>query len=272
MNILIIEKPLKINTFKPFTPDFDQVMISYEEDILDYYDVKPTKSNISAFFNEALNFSWDGEIYWFAQKDKESVLKILSQWFNDPENHTESDEGISSCILIKHTPNGIAIINTQYDTLGSDFDNFGQYLKAKEPEIDYLYYSDSHLIDHLYLGRETNNNEFDIFLKLYQEGVIDSSFFFNGLDPDEDAYCDLLPKDKPIVITGKFPLSREEITEKLTEIGFNVSDKIQENSWLWMGEKVGDSKMKKAQSKGTFCSTESEIIAMAYENYQKNNA
>jgi len=273
MNILITDKLIKINTFKPFTPDFDQVMISYDENIQNNFEIKPTKSNLNAFFNEALNFSWDGEIYWFGNDHKEKVLALIKEWFNNPQNHTESEEGISSCILLKNTPNGIAIINTQYDTIGSKFDEFGSFLSQSHPEIDYLYYSDSHLIDNLYLGRESCNNEFDLLFKFYQENIIDSSFFFQGLEMDEEDeehnYSALLPKDKNIVITGKFPFSREEITDILSEKNFNVSDTINSDSWLWMGEKVGQNKMNKAAEKGAECSTIFDIITLAYNNYKK---
>lgn len=84
-------------------------------------------------------------------------------------------------------------------------------------------------------------------------------------EDEEHNYSELLPKDKNIIIRGKSPFSREEITDILSEKNFNVSDTINSDSWLCMGEKVGQNKMNKAAE----CSTIFDIITLAYNNYKK---
>lgn len=268
MKILVSTKPIEINFYKPITPNYNGVFISVEDDIEDYGDTLLTENKIKDFLDEHNNFDWDGDIYWFCSQHKDKVLELLIDWFKDPESHTDFEDGIGNLLLIKNTNNGLVIIDTRSD-YSTTFLNFIEKLNSLE--IDYKNYSDSHLISNIYLGRESNYNEFEILYFLYKEGVIDTSFFLRGTDSLREKYEGTLPDDKTIVITGKLPVPREEITEALKEIEYNVSDKITADSWLWMGDKVGNNKMKKAESVGCKMSTIEEVIDTVYLNYLHKN-
>ena len=59
----------------------------------------------------------------------------------------------------------------------------------------------------------------------------------------------MIPQDKEIVITGALPLLREDIQINLKNQGFKIGEKINNNSWLWLGDKVGAEKIKKLKKK-----------------------
>lgn len=274
MNIVISKQKVETNNLSPFTPVFDMVFVSTDDDFEDNNEFKLTEKNMKKLFN-VINFSWDGEIYWFKKEVQEQVLSSLEDWFKNEENHVDIDDcGISNCFLIKETPNGLALIDTQLD-MSSNITDFLQELSQKHSNIDYLYYSDCHLIDHMYLGRGSINNEFEDLYLLYKENIIDASFLFNGLlnldiDDEDGEYYQLLPKDKDIVITGKFPVSREMLSQSLIDLGINVKETVNKDSWLWTGEKVGQEKINKAKEKGCLVSSIDELVELAYKNYLKN--
>lgn len=269
MNIFSSHKSFNLNFFKPFLPHFSGVFISTNEDI--NTDISLKESKIKDFLQENINFSWDGEIYWFENKFKNQVFSFLNDWFNEANNHTDFEDGIGNLLLVKDTVNGFAIIDTRYD-YSSSFSNFIKEIKNKIIDLDYKYYSDSHLIDNLHLGRESNCNEFEILFFFYEEKLIDSSFFLNGIESfnEDEIYENMLPSDKTIAITGKLPVERNEIYDALEEVGLNISNKITKNTWLWTGEKVGKNKTDKALSLGCHISTIEDVIKTIFDNYKKS--
>lgn len=274
MKIIISNEKVKTNLFKPFTENYDYVFVSIDEnDFLENNGVKLTEKNIQKLLN-SINYSWDGEIYWFKKEDKTNILEILNKWFNDEENHTEiGDNAISNCFLIKNTPNGLCLIDTQFD-LSSNVTSFLKELEKKLPGIEYKYYGDSHLIENIHIGRGAINNEFEMLNFFYKEEIIDESFFINGIsaiseDPEEE-YFNLLPKDKEIVITGKLSYPREEILSMLNDVGYKTAPKVTSNTWLWLGKKVGANKIEQAKIHGVKLNTIEEVIEMAYQQYLSN--
>lgn len=274
MDIIISNTSVEFNSLKPFTPNYDKVYVSAEEDFNDNNDFKFNDKNIKKLLN-LVDYSWDGEIYWFQDKDKNNVLKTLDNWFSQQENHTESDDyRISNCFLIKYTPNGMCLIDTQLD-MSSNINAFLHLLNQQYPDLTYEYYSDCHLIDHLKLGRQSNNNEFETLYFFYKENMIDPSFFLRGIesftvDDNQNEYDQLLPNDKQIVITGKLACEREYVLECLNDAGYTTSDKVTENSWLWYGDKVGTNKIQAAKEKNIKVNSLDEVIEMAYQKYLDN--
>lgn len=271
MNIIISEQTLYSNNFKPFTKEFNKIFVSVDEEFEDQ-NFKLTEKNVSKLFN-VLSYSWDGDIYWFENQYKEKVLNSLNSWFKKEENHVDVDDnGISNCFFIKDTPNGICLIDTQLD-MSSNISSFFEDLEKQHPGISYQYYSDSHLIDNLYLGRDSINDEFDTMYLLYKENVIDASFFFRGLayiDFEDPLYKNIVPLDKKIFLTGTFPISRDEVADCLEEAGLEIAKSIKKDSWLWLGEQPTQHKVTTAQEKNATCSTIAELIDFVYGNYMKN--
>lgn len=269
MNIIINEKRIENKCFSCFTSHYDNIFLSIVDDFEDYNEFKLSEKNIEKLFN-IISYSWDGEIYWFRNEYKDVLLSTLKEWFKKESNHEESDDlGICNCFLIKYTPNGIAIIDTQTD-MSSKIESFLSELKSKIENLEYYIYSDSHLIDHIYLGRKIVKNEFEDFYFMYKEKIISHSFLFSYIDDYYKEYIDIIPKNKNIVLTGTFYTKREDIIECLSSNGYNFKDKINEDSWLWIGEKPGNNKIVEANKKGIKVSTIDEIIDMAYNNYLNN--
>lgn len=270
MKIIISNKEVETKVLSPLTPLFNKIFLSVgkEDDINNDVIKKITEKNIENLF-KVINNSWDGSIYYFSKEHQEKVLSNLTQWFNEEKNHNQLDDnGISNCFLIKETPNGMVLIDTQLD-MSSNIDHFLNQLQANNPDITYEIYSDCHLIDNICLGRGSVNNEFELLYLLYKEKVISSSFFFYGIEnfPDYDEFENILNKDKTIVMTGKFPCERELIKEFLENYEIKCSNTVNKDSWLWIGEKVGKEKLEKAKKTSCKISTIDEIIDEAYANY-----
>lgn len=270
MKIIISNKEVETKVLSPLTPLFNKIFLSVgkEDDISNDVIKKITEKNIENLF-KVINNSWDGSIYYFSKDHQEKVLSNLTQWFNEEKNHNQLDDnGISNCFLIKETPNGMVLIDTQLD-MSSNIDHFLNQLQANNPDITYEIYSDCHLIDNICLGRGSVNNEFELLYLLYKEKVISSSFFFYGIEnfPDYDEFENILNKDKTIVMTGKFPCERELIKEFLENYEIKCSNTVNKDSWLWLGEKVGKEKLEKAKQTNCKISTIDEIIDEAYANY-----
>lgn len=275
MQIIMTEQPISSEILKPFTSNFDKVFVSIEEeDFLEKNEFKLSKKNIKKLFN-VINYSWDGEIYWFYNDDKNIVMQLLKEWFKEDKSHSDFDElCIGNCLLMKETSNCLCIIDTQYD-MSTSFHEFLHSLNQLYPNINYGFYSDCHLIDHIKLGRNNSPNDFEDLYFLYKQGIIDNSFFLLGLydmksDNKESKCYNLFPRDKEIVITGKLPVLREEIFKYLNNEGYKTSEKINKNSWLWLGNNVGAKKIEQAKEKGAICNTIEEVIDMAFENYLNN--
>ena len=270
MKIIISNKEVETKVLSPLTPLFNKIFLSVgkEDDISNDVIKKITEKNIENLF-KVINNSWDGSIYYFSKDHQEKVLSNLTKWFNEEKNHNQLDDnGIANCFLIKETPNGMVLIDTQLD-MSSNIDHFLNQLQANNPDITYEIYSDCHLIDNICLGRGSVNNEFELLYLLYKEKVISSSFFFYGIEnfPDYDEFENILNKDKTIVMTGKFPCEREMIKEFLENYEIKCSNTVNKDSWLWLGEKVGKEKLEKAKQTNCKISTIDEIIDEAYTNY-----
>lgn len=275
MNIIISNEKIEYKQLKPFTPVFERLYISVDEDFKQNNGFQLTSKNIKKIFN-VVNYSWDGDIYIFKKEDQEKVLSFLDEWFNESNNHGKSQEqSIVNFLLVKYSENALIVIDTQKD-MSSSFDSFLKKLEEKHSEISYSCFSDSHLIDNMYLGRESNECEFETLYFLYKEGVIDESFFLRGFeimgseDYEDNHYYNIVSKEKPIVITGKLAIERDEIIDNLNDAEYETSEKVTANTWLWYGDKVGSNKIDAAKEKKAVYNSINEVIEQAYKQYLEN--
>lgn len=205
-------------------------------------------ANDKVKFPYSINHSWDGELAWLPKDMAKVFLDYIPVWFQDNLSKMKIMDGnISNCLIYSHTPRGTVFIDTQID-MGSILDNLYSSFDEKYPEFQGKYYviSDCHLADNLFFGRGSVYDAESTLTLLYEEGVIDNTCFFRNL---EEA-LDEIECDRTIVLTGKFPYPREEITEQLECLEYLTSNTVSKNCWLWTGEKPGASKVKKAQQLG----------------------
>jgi len=274
MNIITLEKELKTNNFKPITSNFDAIFVATSDEFEDNNDFFLTEKNIKKLFN-VINFSWDGEIYLFNNKDRTIVMNLLKEWFSNPENHSEIDDiCLANCLLIKNTKNGFAIIDTQTD-MSSTFNSFLNYLSQKNPDINYDYFSDCHLIDNINLGRSSIMESIENLFLFCREGVFEESCLLSGFGnisfDNKTSLCfEIIPKDKEIVVTGSFPFNISEIKDSLKNSGYVFSTKLNDNSWLWIGNNPDENKINEAISLNLKLSTISDITENMFQNYLKN--
>ena len=271
MKIYISNEKLEHNQIEPFLNTFDKVYVSVDNNFEEINQFQLSEKNISKFF-DTINYSWDGSIFIFEKKDEEKVLGYLNKWFLNSDNHWLSGEnGIKNCLLIKYSKNKLVIIDTQRD-MGSTFDIFIKDMMLKTPEIKNLSFSDCHLTENMYLGREINKNEFEFLYTLYKENLINEAFFLRGFEAigeseSGDKYFDIVSKEKPIVITGKLAIDRDELEGYLADADFNISNRVTKDTWLWYGKKAGKSKVSTALEKGAMVSAIDEVINKAYNQY-----
>lgn len=269
MNIIMLDKEIKFNGFKPFTEMYSKVYLSFDEN---EWDINKNNVNVVKEILKNLNFSWDGVIYWFANKDKENLLDCLNEWFAKKENHPDLDDlCISNCVLVKDTPNGICLIDTQYD-MSSSIDKFIQEFNGKYPDVTYKEYQDSHLTDNLNLGREMVEDEFELFYFLYKENVIDYSFFLLGFyaesfTDEESNYYQILPNEKEICVVGIETYIKENIQDALENAEYRFTRSIKNNCWIWYGNKLKEDKVPEGNDKNILVNSVDEVIEMAYKTY-----
>lgn len=267
MKITMSNNAIEFSGFSPFTSTYDKVYVSFDENKFGI-----NNSSIEDILNN-LNFSWDGELYWFEKKDREVLLNSLDSWFSQEKNHQKLNElGISNCLLVKETPNGVCLIDTQYD-MGSFIDRFIQEFTEKYPETIYKVYSDSHLTDNLYLGRENISDEFELFYFLYKENIIDVSFFLmafgNESFSDEDnLYFKILPNDKEIYLhkLGLAEYSEDDVKDALESAEYELAETINKDCWVWCENEKKKEKVS-AKNKNVLVNTVDEVIEMSYQSY-----
>ena len=90
MNIIIHNQKIETKNLTPITPVFDAIFVSTEDEFEENNEFELKEKNIKKLF-ECINYSWDGEIYWFEKKFKEIVLNKLKEWFLQENNYIEID-------------------------------------------------------------------------------------------------------------------------------------------------------------------------------------
>lgn len=233
----------------PLNDGADAFFVTFDKEALEdigfavSYDWKSDQEFIDSLGSQILNYSYDGAIYWIPKEVANRFLSELEVWFVKPENqHIYIDSGLSNCLIIRETPNGLCILDATMD-FGSTFDGFfASFVSSLADELreQTLVVEDSHLIDHLYLGRGCVTNEKDVFLKLYQEKVLNELFFFNdSLDKDSmdlEAFVEDLGTNK-VVLLGNFQSIEKScnVVEFLAELGLTVVPEMSEDTIVLVG-------------------------------------
>lgn len=260
MKYLKLEKKINIFLNEPFKKPFDGALMVYNPDEVE--DVL-TPRNASSFLQEALDFSWDGALYWMPNNLARVFLSFAEVWFEDNYKKMKSDMdegGLSNVLLISKTNNGYAFIDTQVD-INSEIPRL-----LSEFEIEYgnefdfqslIIIEDSHLVDNLVFGRHICINEDAQLKQLYEEGLLISKVALMG---QEETYQKIIDSKKTIVLTGDFGDELLEIIGDLSMF-FPVSDKIEsENCWLWLGDNPNSRLINEAENLNVKISTMSEVM------------
>lgn len=197
--------------------------------------------------------SWDGEIHWYPKESGEKLLEFSQEWIQNNLSRMEDgyDDTISNCLFYKKTLTGYLFIDSQLDR-GSILEDMFHDFYIKYPEYsedkNIYYLSDCHLVDNLVLGRNSCYYSNKTLIHLYKEGVLTDDIFYNNFENIFETQC--LDSDNfkgNIVLTGTFKMTRNEMVEAIESAGLTVSEKINKNSWLWIGDKPGKNKLNAAQ-------------------------
>lgn len=227
----------------------DAFFVSYgTEELLnlsvkDELDLSTDEKFIETLGKDILNYSYDGAGYWLPKEVMVQCLSDLEKWFKNPLNHSvDIDSGMANCLIVRETPNGLFILDTTVD-FGSSFSEFIEPFVEFLPEdlkSEVLVIEDCHLINHLYLGRGQVQNEKELFLKLYQEKILNELFVFDDNIEFESFSKDDLIEDlgtNKVVLLGNFQFidSSCNVAEFLTNLGFEVVPEMQEDSIVLVG-------------------------------------
>lgn len=250
-----IKKPFDLFTKDSFAKPFDGVLACVDDENMDE---KLTSQKLFTHLKESLNFSWDGTIHWFSNTNATKFIEFAQEWFEENYENMSADMddySISNCLLYVRTQTGIAFVDTQRD-LNSEIDNLVDSFHKVYGDEGYLYYDDCHLIDNLKFGRNSADKGDEALKFWVEEGFLtDKVFFYANKD-----FFNNNRQDKPIVLTGTFSISRDEIKSIMGNKGFTFSDQLTSDCWLWVGDKPGANKLTKASKKGVKISTTNEII------------
>jgi hypothetical protein len=252
-----IKKSFDLFSKEAFVKPFDGVLVCVDDENMD-----EDKLNSQKVFNhlkESLNFSWDGTIHWFPDASAQKFLEFAQQWFEENYENMSADmddNSISNCLLYVKTKTGMAFVDTQRDVNSEIDDLVDAFYKTYPDDSGYLVYDDCHLVDNLKFGRDSIVDGDQILKFWVEEGFLTDKVFFYA---EEDFFEDH-DKDKEIVLTGTFSISREEIKSTLENMDFKFSDKLTSDSWLWVGDKPGNKKIVEASQKGVRISTIVDIM------------
>lgn len=157
----------------------------YDDDGQNIFFKDVNQDNVIEIMEKMLNFSYDADSYWLPKKYLNDFITSLTEWFSIDENHLYNSEekesnleiGVANCIIIKKTPKGFFVLDTMLD-YGSTFFRFMENFLENIPEDEVFSHSDSNYADNIYIGRNSSENENEVFYKYYQEGVLNSVFVF----------------------------------------------------------------------------------------------
>lgn len=244
----IIQNNINSDFYKPFIGAYN-VYISYDEnsvkDALDRVNFSYSENmNCESFFN-LINFSWDGDVYFFPNSISNKIEEQLNQWFLNSTNHKkmvslEDTLGVFNFLMLRKTNRGLYIIDTQRD-LNSTFSTFIKDIGLNNDE--YEFYTDSHLIDNIKIGRNDLLEDIKIFKQWYIDGIIDESFFFYSDDLEEVLNT---KKTINIITKNKNLLSILENIDDDLPIKTNSSKKNIANTWY--DDSLSDSEIAKLKN------------------------
>lgn len=247
-------------TFRPF----EGGLFLYDKEFLNTEETEPT-----AIVEDSFNYSFDGTFLFL--KDIEKGKKLLNHIKNYLKNYVSTvednydieDDGFFNAFFYKELQSGFLILDAKTD-FGSLID---EILEDFEYKDDIEEYSDSHLCDHIYLGR--TDEQYDKFYKfLFDQNVINASFvlvhneinFINKTD---------------IVITGDFYLEFDILDHMKNNIILNNSEvkDSPENStdWIWCGNNPDPLIIENAKKHNCKISDINEVVEILYSSFDSND-
>lgn len=268
---ITVTKNSKSNVFNPFIGEYD-AYVSYDED-----SVKNVLERDSLTYSENLdfeklstliNFSWDGEVYFFPHNISKKIEGKLSKWFLDSQNHEEvvsleDTQGVFNFILVKRVERGLYVIDTQRD-MNSTFPNFIDELDFSDD--DYEFHSDCHMIDNIYLGRNDLSRDITTFKNWYKDGVINESFFFHGEDLEE-----VLESEGKINILTRNPELLSMIAHVSDQLDITANSTQNDFKSTWYDNTISENELKELVKGHSNVVHIKEGVVKILKNYEDNN-
>lgn len=262
-------------TIKTFTPEsfakpFDGYMGVFNENHIDI-EKKSTKSEMREYFENNLNYSWDGAIFWFSHELAQSFFDFIDNWYKTHVDELTDEmigEGVSNLVFYMNTKNGMVFIDTQRDmdsVVDTIIQEFESTMGIKLNDSNFISYDDCHLTDNLVFGRDTNVSGNNTLLFLYDEGLLNESIFLYGLlnDSPENVSYDVL-------LDGKFFEDKQTIIDNLDDTCIKITKKLKKDTWVWLGRNVSQEKIDEYLKKNVKVSSMSEVIHYFHEKYFKD--
>lgn len=268
---ITVEKNIKSNVFIPFIGVYDSY-ISYDEDwvksVLERNDLSYSETLDFEKLSNLINFSWDGEVYFFPDIISKKVEDSLKKWFLNSQHHDElvsleDTQGVFNFLLVKKVQRGLYIIDTQRD-MNSTFPNFIDELCLNQDE--YEFHSDCHLIDNIVLGRNDISRDIITFRNWYIDGIINESFFFHSSDLEE--IIDINVKINIITKNNELLNILSNVSELL-----NISINSQENNvdYIWYDNSISENEISQLMTNHNSVLSIRDGIIEILKEYEDNN-
>ena len=260
---------VKIKTLTPyfFAKSFDGYIGVFNEENLDF-DKTSNKKELLAYVEDQINTAWDGTIFWLNHELGQQFFKYITEWYQTHKDELSDDmvsNGVSNLILYMNTKNGIAFVDTQKD-MNSVFDEILSQFQATGIELNqnnHIIYDDSHLINNLVFGRDTDINGNMSMLFLYDEGLLNEKVLFHGLlnKPPTKQY--------ELMLIGSFFVDKKEIIEDLSfnDSSLTFVEKANKNTWILYGNGVSENKIVKLKNKGFKVSSINQAVHYFHDKY-----
>lgn len=244
-------------TFRPF----DGGLFVYDKNLLNTKETEPT-----AIVEDSFNYSFDGTFLFLKNIEKgKKLLKHIKNYLKNYVNEVEDDsdiedDGFCNAFFYKELQSGFLILDAKTD-FGSLIE---EILEDFEYKDDIEEYFDSHLCDHIYLGR--TDEQYDKFYKfLFDQAVINASFVF--------VYNKINFINKTdIVITGDFYLDLTYMKHNITLNNSDIKDSPDNSTdWIWCGNNPDPLIIENAKKHNCKISDINEVVEILYSNFDSNN-
>lgn len=221
------------------------------------------------FLESETCFSWDGSIFWFKGDLGRKFLIYADSWFQ--KNHEDLTDkmygdGLSNILLYANTKTGIAFVDTQRDMDSVIEQIVSEFLKLENVDENdqsvFFSYDDSHLIDNLCFGRDTNKNGNKILYFLYQEGFLDESIMINTLYNNYESETHY-----SIYLAGDFYETKGVLEDAIDSCeALTLMNKPNKNTWTWIGNNVSAEEIESLKANSLRVSYINEVVKEIFEN------
>lgn len=261
-----VKEKFKLNYTECFH-NFDGVLMVLNMETTQSVDDIMNVDHIGFLENET-NFSWDGAMFWFKGELGSKFLTYADDWFEkNYEDLTDdmNDDGLSNILLYAHTKTGMVFVDSQRD-MNSVIDKIvTEFLKLENVDVDdmstFLAYDDSHMIDHLLFGRDSNIRGNQILYFLYQEGFLNETILFNAL------YNNYEPNiGYSVAVVGDFCVETHIIENAIENCeGLTLLDVPNKNTWVWVGDNVTKEDLTSLETNFKLASPIKDVVKKLFE-------